>query len=97
MRFTKETQLVVLSHTSRIAASAISTSIAREIEGLIVSKIRAGINRKPCLSGILEYYSALPPGHIGGDRGIRTPDLCDANAALSQLSYIPMRLDSNKA
>ncbi len=25
----------------------------------------------------------------GGDRGIRTPDLCDANAALSQLSYIP--------
>ena len=28
---------------------------------------------------------------VGGDRGIRTPDLCDANAALSQLSYIPMR------
>ncbi len=26
---------------------------------------------------------------FGGDRGIRTPDLCDANAALSQLSYIP--------
>ncbi len=25
----------------------------------------------------------------GGDRGIRTPDLGDANAALSQLSYIP--------
>ena len=25
----------------------------------------------------------------GGDRGIRTPNLCDANAALSQLSYIP--------
>ena len=25
----------------------------------------------------------------GGDRGIRTPDLCDANAALSLLSYIP--------
>jgi hypothetical protein len=25
----------------------------------------------------------------GGDRGIRTPDFCDANAALSQLSYIP--------
>ena len=24
-----------------------------------------------------------------GDRGIRTPDLCDANAALSLLSYIP--------
>ena len=27
----------------------------------------------------------------GGDRGIRTPNLCDANAALSQLSYIPAR------
>ncbi len=26
---------------------------------------------------------------LSGDRGIRTPDLCDANAALSQLSYIP--------
>ena len=26
---------------------------------------------------------------IGGDRGTRTPDLCIANAALSQLSYIP--------
>ena len=26
----------------------------------------------------------------GGDRGIRTPNLCDANAALSQLSYIPI-------
>ena len=25
----------------------------------------------------------------GGDEGTRTPDLCDANAALSQLSYIP--------
>ncbi len=27
---------------------------------------------------------------FGGDRGIRTPDLCDANAALSRLSYIPI-------
>ena len=31
----------------------------------------------------------LPIDNNGGDRGIRTPDLCDANAALSQLSYIP--------
>jgi site-specific DNA recombinase len=29
----------------------------------------------------------------GGDRGIRTPDLRDANAALSRLSYIPMNPD----
>ncbi len=32
----------------------------------------------------------LPTVRYGGDRGIRTPDLCDANAALSQLSYIPL-------
>ena len=25
----------------------------------------------------------------GGDEGTRTPDPCDANAVLSQLSYIP--------
>ena len=33
------------------------------------------------------------PGIVtpGGDRGIRTPDLCIANAALSQLSYIPRK------
>ena len=30
-----------------------------------------------------------PPGAVGGDEGTRTPDLCDANAALFQLSYIP--------
>jgi hypothetical protein len=35
------------------------------------------------LSGVLHSV------HCGGDRGIRTPDLCDANAALSLLSYIP--------
>ena len=28
-------------------------------------------------------------GCLGGDRGTRTLDLCIANAALSQLSYIP--------
>ena len=28
-------------------------------------------------------------GHAGGDRGARTPNLGIANAALSQLSYIP--------
>ncbi len=28
--------------------------------------------------------------HFGGDEGDRTPDLGVANAALSQLSYIPL-------
>jgi hypothetical protein len=31
------------------------------------------------------------PSKIGGDEGDRTPDLGIANAALSQLSYIPDR------
>jgi hypothetical protein len=38
------------------------------------------------------YYLLLPlpvDFEAGGDRGIRTPDLRDANAALSRLSYIP--------
>ena len=36
-----------------------------------------------------DRVSVLPIDTPSGDRGIRTPDLCDANAALSQLSYIP--------
>ena len=28
---------------------------------------------------------------VGGDEGDRTPDLCNAIAALSQLSYVPKR------
>ena len=34
-------------------------------------------------------YPTELQGQIGGDRGIRTLDLGIANAALSQLSYIP--------
>ena len=36
-----------------------------------------------------EQVGVLPIETLGGDRGIRTPNLCDANAALSLLSYIP--------
>ena len=36
-----------------------------------------------------ETVGVLPIDTPSGDRGIRTPDLCDANAALSLLSYIP--------
>jgi site-specific DNA recombinase len=52
---------------------------------------------------LLTYTMPLPPErisgqrmgvlysvHSSGDRGIRTPHLCDANAALSLLSYIPI-------
>ena len=31
-------------------------------------------------------------GFFGGDKGIRTPDLCVANASLYQLSHIPKRI-----
>lgn len=54
---------------------------------------------------LLTYTMPLPPDgiseervgvlssvHYGGDRGTRTPNLGDANAALSQLSYIPQAL-----
>jgi hypothetical protein len=37
----------------------------------------------------------IPSNLYGGDRGIRTPDPCDANAVLSQLSYIPESNFSN--
>ena len=41
------------------------------------------------MDGRISKSEVLPIATFGGDRGIRTPDLCDANAALSQLSYIP--------
>ncbi len=37
----------------------------------------------------IDTIGVLPIDTPSGDRGIRTPNLCDANAALSQLSYIP--------
>jgi hypothetical protein len=38
-----------------------------------------------------QTVGVLPMVTPGGDRGIRTPDLRDANAALSRLSYIPVK------
>jgi hypothetical protein len=40
----------------------------------------------------METVGVLPMDTPSGDRGIRTPDLRDANAALSQLSYIPVKI-----
>ena len=37
-------------------------------------------------NGVTSFLSL----HHGGPGGIRTLDLCDANAALSQLSYEPI-------
>ena len=39
----------------------------------------------------LHYRSVHKPPVPGGDEGIRTPGLCFAKAALSQLSYIPFQ------
>ena len=46
--------------------------------------------RIPTQGKTSETESVLPMDTPSGDRGIRTPNLCDANAALSQLSYIPI-------
>jgi hypothetical protein len=54
-----------------------------EDHGKVIEKTLTG-DRKPFRDRLV--LGIVP---IGGDRGTRTPDLCDANAALSQLSYIP--------
>ena len=45
--------------------------------------------RNPAAAGRAGANSIGWPDGSGGDGGTRTPDLCIANAALSQLSYIP--------
>ena len=70
--------------------------------GVVLSKLIKRIDRKVRVLNIsdpesvkvanlseMQSVGVLPIDNFGGDRGIRTPDLCDANAALSQLSYIP--------
>jgi hypothetical protein len=37
-----------------------------------------------------------PGNKFGGDEGDRTPDLCNAIAALSQLSYVPELVDNGQ-
>ena len=43
--------------------------------------------RREHRKNILIVYEEI---EIGGDEGDRTPDLCNAIAALSQLSYVPV-------
>ena len=43
-----------------------------------------------------QIYLKLFGGFIDGDEGDRTPDLGIANAALSQLSYIPFEKGKGK-
>ena len=52
------------------------------IEGYASSRRRTCVSRSVC-----RRRFAYRMG--GGDEGTRTPDPCDANAVLSQLSYIP--------
>ena len=46
-------------------------------------------NKKPAISSGFSTSSHFLGLCLGGDEGDRTPDLGIANAALSQLSYIP--------
>ncbi len=45
--------------------------------------------KKPAVAGGFYACQGFPGLCFGGDEGDRTPDLGIANAALSQLSYIP--------
>ena len=46
---------------------------------------REKTNKKVCRT-----YETINPANSGGDKGIRTLDLTDANRTLSQLSYAPI-------
>src|SRR5207344_3648845 len=46
-------------------------------------------HRVTCVRGVVAHRCPSRPGGRGGDEGTRTPDPCDANAVLFQLSYIP--------
>jgi site-specific DNA recombinase len=62
------------------------------IQKIVVGGDKATIHYKlpvPVQWPEYEEVGVLPIVPPSGDRGIRTPDLRDANAALSQLSYIP--------
>ena len=51
---------------------------------------RTGKKKRPGISA----KSLIKNGFIGGEEEDRTPDLCIANAALSQLSYPPRHVQS---
>jgi hypothetical protein len=53
-----------------------------EVQGNVTEKTLSGKGHRR-----LRMVLGIVP--LSGDRGIRTPNLRDANAALSQLSYIP--------
>ncbi len=62
------------------------------VERITIEASKARIQYRlpmPPDSKMIQYIGVLPINPPSGDRGIRTPDLCDANAALSRLSYIP--------
>ena len=90
---------VVKSYTGDLKALIEESDIAERKSFLRSFIKRIEINRNEV---VVHYHLLLPQNEKGervrevlpmvtpgGDRGIRTPDLCDANAALSLLSYIP--------
>ncbi len=55
----------------------------------LITRPWTNINKKPAISNGFSTSSHFLGLCLGGDEGDRTPDLGIANAALSQLSYIP--------
>ncbi len=85
-----EGKVAIVTGAGRGIGKAISLALA-EAGADIVAFLRSFINGIAIHENrvIINYDPPSPKGSFSGDRGIRTPDLCDANAALSQLSYIP--------
>ena len=44
------------------------------------------------MHGFVKRFASFLHSSYGGDEGIRTPDLLRAREALSQLSYIPIKV-----
>jgi hypothetical protein len=55
----------------------------------LIARRWTNVNKKPAISNGFRTSTDCMGLSFGGDEGDRTPDLGIANAALSQLSYIP--------
>ena len=58
----------------------------------LIARHRTNGKKKPAISNGFCTALDFPGLCLGGDEGDRTPGLGVANAALSQLSYIPFKL-----
>jgi site-specific DNA recombinase len=77
---------VMIEEASFTERKAFLRSFIKRIE---INKEKVKVTHKLPLPNGGEHIAVLPIDTFGGDRGIRTPDLRDANATLSRLSHIP--------